>query len=74
MNSRLPPERRRLHDGVSLTHDERVRFNELARRLHEEELQSPCVEFDIPALASEGRKSWWWRRRWLRARGMPDVW
>jgi hypothetical protein len=69
-----PPEPRPRHDdGVCLTHDERVRFNELARRIFEVEAQSPSVVLDIPDPVAPQRSSWW-RRRWRRARGMPDVW
>jgi hypothetical protein len=68
------PERRPLHDGVRLTHDERVRFNELARRIEAEEVQSPSVVLDNPTPTAKRPKTAWWRRQWRRARGMPDVW
>jgi hypothetical protein len=57
-----------------LTHDERVRFNELARRIEEEEVQSPSVVLDNPTPTAKRPKTAWWRRQWRRARGMPDVW
>jgi hypothetical protein len=60
---------------VCLTHDERVRFNELARGILEvNTAELPAVALEIPdELVSPPRASWW-RRRWGRARGMPDVW
>lgn len=63
-----------LHEGVCLTHDERVRFNELARSiLKVEAAESPTVAFEIPDQATAAPKVSWWRRYWRRARGRPDV-
>jgi hypothetical protein len=64
-----------LSDGVWLTHDERVRFNELARGIREvDTAEWPAVAFEIPDVFVPPPKVSWWRRRWRRARGMPDVW
>jgi hypothetical protein len=64
-----------LQDGVCLTHDERVRFNELARGiLKVDAAESPTVALEIPDQSTAPPKVSWWRRRWRRARGMPDVW
>jgi hypothetical protein len=64
-----------LRDGVCLTHDERVRFNELAKSLRTVDApESPAVVLQIPASGDQPRKTSWWRRRWRRSRGLPDVW
>jgi hypothetical protein len=64
-----------LSDGVCLTHDERVRFNELARGILDVNTAAlPAVALENPDELASPPKASWWRRRWGRARGMPDVW